>query len=415
MSFGFKDWTKASRLDRSQWESALSETLCSCETRTGSAVISRRIPLSEATIRQGPLQGVPYGLKEAFDLRDYPTTGSSLTPCLSRSPIRKNSAVVERLAELGAVCVAKTQMNELAYGLSGENPHFGDCPHPTIPSALSGGSSSGSAYLVGSGTLPLAVGTDTGGSIRVPAAWCGIFGVRWTPGYMTEGMMPLAESFDTVGWFTKDAGSMQETIQAWFGEAATSSGTKLRLAALPADDYLEKESRHRLGQILERLPLTPWADSATLDAMLPDARLAFNILQSTEAYRHHEELIAAHGALIDPAVVSRILRARDWTAKQLEWAASIRDQICAMFAAFFDAFDCLVMPICPGPARPMTRAKAKLREDTLNLTTPASLAGLPALAVPVFLDEMRSVGLQFIFKKPEPDVPSQLLNLWSSI
>ena len=141
---------------------------------------------------------------------------SSRAPCLTRSPAKKDSGVVKRLSELGASCVVKTQMNELAYGLSGENPHSGDCPHSTIPSALSGGSSSGYAYMVVAGVLPLGIGTDTGGSVRVTAAWCGIYGIRWPRGYMTESMVPLASSFDTLGWFTKSGEDIARMLRAWF-------------------------------------------------------------------------------------------------------------------------------------------------------------------------------------------------------
>src|ERR1019366_9194510 len=103
----------------------------------------------------------------------------------------------------------KSQMVEFASGLTGENPHYGDCPHPRFPERLSGGSSSGSAALVAAGVVPFAIGTDTGGCIRVPAAWCGLYGFRQSPGEeLIRDAFPLSPTMDTAGWFTAHAADM---------------------------------------------------------------------------------------------------------------------------------------------------------------------------------------------------------------
>lgn len=412
----FNEWTESFQSDVDEWRKSVKAALNDCAARSGTSAISRVMSLSGLEFSSGPLSGVPYGLKEAFELKGYPTTASSRAPCLTRSPAKKDSDVVKRLTELGASCVVKTQMNELAYGLSGENPHYGDCPHPTIPGALSGGSSSGSAHMVGAGFLPLGIGTDTGGSVRVPAAWCGIYGIRWVPGYMTEGMMPLASSFDTLGWFTQNGEDMAKVLRAWFSfDEAIDGFESIKLAGLRAEDYLEREAREGLGAVFDQLPLQDWSGAAEWEAILPDVRVAFNILQSTEAYENFSTMIEAHGVLLDPAVVGRIMRGRDWSEEQRIWADEVRDRVHSMFDAFFGEFDCLIMPICPGPAMPATHTSVKQREDTLNLTALASVAGLPAIAVPVFLDESRSVGLQFIFRGTEAEIPLKLIELWSSI
>lgn len=412
----FNGWSELLRTDPVQWRLLVKESLKQCVSKTRESVVSRQPSFLTPEVGNTMLGGVPYGLKEAFDLKGYPTTASSRLPNLTRVGAKKDSAIVERLSELGASCVAKTQMNELAYGLSGENPHFGDCPHPTIPAAMSGGSSSGSAYLVGAGDLPLAIGTDTGGSIRVPAAWCGIYGVRWMPDYYTEGVMPLASSFDTVGWFTRSADDMCAMIRAWFDHSPkVDSDASLKIAGLRSEVYLEKETRECLSDVFDRMAVQSLPDAEVWEQMLPDVRIAFNILQSTEAYANFADVIEAHGVLLDPSVVSRIMRAKDWSEEQRIWAADIRATVKSMFDSFFADFDCLAMPICPGPARDASRSRLKLREDTLNLTALASMAGLPALAVPVFLDETRSVGIQLIFKDIGAKMPLKLLDLWSSI
>ena len=138
-------------------------------------------------------------------------------------------------------------------------------------------------------------------------------------------------------------------------------------------------------------------------------------MQSTETYENFSIMIEAHGALLDPTVVGRIMWGRDWSDEQRIWATDIRDRAHSMFNSFFDEYECLVMPICPGAVRPATHASVKQREDTLNLTAFVSVAGLPALSVPVFLDDVRSVGLQFIFKGTKAELPPKLLKLWSNI
>src|SRR6478735_11410931 len=168
-----------------------------------------------------PLKGVPYFLKDLFDLTGVPTRAGSTFLHLVRDLPTRNSLIVDRLAAAGAACAGKTHLVEFASGLTGENPHYGDCPHPRFPDRLSGGSSSGSAALVAAGVAPLATGTDTGGSVRVPAAWCGLYGFRLTPGDpLITDAFPLAPTMDTAGWFTANATDLLTAIQALVGPSS---------------------------------------------------------------------------------------------------------------------------------------------------------------------------------------------------
>ncbi|MEM7791640.1 MAG: amidase, partial [Verrucomicrobiota bacterium] len=210
-----EDWQKLAANDPAIWKVKAREALQDCINKTNTSVVSSDLS-EDLEITEGPLAGVPYGLKDLFDFAGVPTHNSSVFPELLDKSVEVDSDLVQKLKAMGASCAAKTQMNEFAYGLSGENPHYGDCPHPRLKDCLSGGSSSGSAHIVAAGYLPLAFGTDTGGSIRVPAAWCGIYGIRWVPGYSMKGAFPLAESFDTMGWFTRSAAEMVTVLKAWF-------------------------------------------------------------------------------------------------------------------------------------------------------------------------------------------------------
>lgn len=399
--------------DSKVWERLISKTLSQCIEKTGSSVVSK-LTMEAFDEFNGPLTGVPYAVKDLFDVTGLPSQNSSILKEF-KELATKDSSIVARMKQLGARCVAKTQMNEFAYGLTGENPHFGNCRHPVLENHMSGGSSSGSAYLVGAGYLPLSFGTDTGGSIRLPAAWCGIYGIRWIPGYYLEGAFPLAPSFDTMGWFTSSSIDMVRTLKAWFDHNSKSSLPELKGCSILPKDLLEIETFNQLKACISDLKIEPLENTTAFEELLPKCQSAFNILQSIEAYAIHEKLIEENSDSYDPNVKSRILRAKEWTHEEISLAHQQKDQIKHWFNSFFESYDFLVMPICPCPSVSFEDSRPKLREITLQLTTPASLSGLPALAVPIWLDSKRSVGLQFIFKNVEPLVPLALLELCRSI
>ncbi|HBO57610.1 MAG TPA: amidase [Opitutae bacterium] len=399
--------------DSKQWARMIDKSLNECVDKTRSSVVSQLI-LDAKNSTDGPLKGVPFAVKDLFDVAGFPSQNSSVLPYF-KACATQDSAIVRRMKELGASCVAKTQMNEFAYGLSGENPHFGNCQHPVLKNCLSGGSSSGSAHLVGAGYLPMSFGTDTGGSIRLPAAWCGLYGIRWAPGYFLEGAFPLAPSFDTMGWFTACSEDMVRTTKAWFSCATENPTLALEGCSILPKHLLELESFDRLSAVVAELKIEQLVNADVFEALLPKCQFAFDVLQSREAYSIHETLIEQHGKSYDPQVRDRILRAKEWTQEDISMAHLYRDQITNWFNNFFESYDFLVMPICPSPSVPIVDVRPELRERTLQLTTPASLSGLPALAVPIWLDDKRSIGLQFIFKNVEPAVPLALLKLCKNI
>ena len=371
-------------------------------------MISRSLA-DEASLGDGPLAGVPYGLKDLFNLKGCATHSSSVLPFLQSEMQAKDAQLVDYLNALGATCAAKTQMNEFAYGLSGENPHYGDCPHPKLPGCLSGGSSSGSAYMVATGCVPLAFGTDTGGSIRLPAAWCGIYGIRWVPDYLMDGGFPLAPSFDTMGWFTRTAADMRSILMHWFDRGEAATGSELSGSALIPEALLEPETFATVRNATWNWGLSLDPDLQVVEALLPACQKAFNVLQSREAHVIHADWLASHGELYDPAVRMLILRAEEWTDADVDDALETWDRVRTWFRDYFRRHDYLALPVCPGPSIPPSQASDDLREKTLRLTTLASLAQRPALTVPLALDGSRSVGMQFIFKDVDSSVPLALL------
>ncbi|WPJ94570.1 amidase family protein [Coraliomargarita algicola] len=408
------EWQSLCEVDTTAWRQTVHNNLSDCIRITDTRVFSATIPesIESAIEKTAPLAGLPYAVKDLFDTRGHPTHASSILPPLLKHRPSSDAQIVQHMQSLGASCVAKTQMNEFAYGLSGENAHYGDCPHPRIQHCLSGGSSSGSAHAVAAGCLPLAFGTDTGGSIRLPSAWCGVYGIRWAPDYFMQGALPLASSFDTMGWFTRTAPEMATVLAAWFQlKTAPTRWQPLRGAALFPEDLVAPETQRALLQFSQKAQLHTNEDLRSLRALLEPCQRAFNVLQSQEAYTLHKDWLEQYGSYYDPVVKERILRGQAWTETEIYAAQHTLERVRDWFKHYFKTHDYLAMPICPGPAIPVQQATPKLREQTLQLTTPASLAGLPALSVPVWIDSERSVGIQFIFNNVDPSVPLALLEV----
>lgn len=351
----------------------------------------------------GPLAGVPFLAKDLFDAAGWETTASSVFLPEVRPGPHSDSRAVAALKKRGAVLAGKTHLNEFAYGLSGENPHFGDCPHPQAPTLLSGGSSSGSAWAVGAGLVPFALGTDTGGSIRVPASFCALFGMRLTPRHVwtREGCFPLAPSFDAAGWFTRSAVDMDFLLKTLLPPSKRSEDRAPRGLWLgdPTgkidERYLTAMYRHADALAVKRDP----EEAAAFTESIKEAPFSFAVLQSTEAMSVHADWVGPYAERYDPLVLQRLRRAEGWTPEDYARAVAIREKARAAFAAVFAHYDFAVMPAVPTPAQPKHEMTAEFRERLLALNVPVSLAGLPVLTIPLFLDAVQSLGIQVIFPR----------------
>src|SRR5579872_6848015 len=158
----------------------------------------------------GPLHGLTFAAKDVFDVAGYRTGNGNPVWLQTHTPAARTASAIERLIAAGSTMVGKTQTDEMAYSLNGENVHYGTPTNPRAPGRIPGGSSSGSAVAVAGGLVDFALGTDCGGSVRLPASFCGIYGLRPTHGLIaTDGVIDLAKSFDTVGWFARDPQTMR--------------------------------------------------------------------------------------------------------------------------------------------------------------------------------------------------------------
>jgi Asp-tRNA(Asn)/Glu-tRNA(Gln) amidotransferase A subunit family amidase len=362
--------------------------------------LSREIAQAEST-SPGPLAGVPYLTKDLFDLRGYQTTASSRFLGRKRGISSTSAAIVRWLHEQGAICQGKTHLNEFAYGLDGANSHYGSVPNPLDPELICGGSSSGSAYAVARGWVPFAIGTDTGGSIRVPAAYCGLYGFRMPVGHPWgyDGCFPLAPSFDTAGWFTRSASDMQAILSAVQPE--TIPNRRLTVAidsefvrSLVEDDIYEIwRYSAKNWPIVQETELSP--------PVCPDEiRESFNQLQSREALSIHEPFLTEFGSLYDPSTLEKIERARHWSQSAIDRAQTIRSLVGNWLSLQCSETSALLLPAVPSIAPGIhSGMSAPMREAILNLTSIASIAGHPVLCLPAKLSETRTTGFQLILPK----------------
>jgi Asp-tRNA(Asn)/Glu-tRNA(Gln) amidotransferase A subunit family amidase len=403
-----EDWMALAVANPQAWQKTLNERLRRCARSTRRRVLCDLIEAPQP-LPSGPLAGTPYVLKDLFDWRGHPTRCGSILPPFVQHRAEVDAEIVSYFSRLGASCCGKTQLNEFAYGLSGENPHYGNCLNPLDPTRLSGGSSSGSAWMVAAGVVPLAIGTDTGGSIRVPAAWCGIYGMRWQPGWLLRGCYPLATEFDTVGWFTRTASDMALTLRCGMGEKEQLADTSppSGLACIPVGG-VDAALRKPLARIFTQLGLTSNNRLLQLPS-LQQAADAFTVLQSQQAYEQHQYLLEQYGDHYDPQVRERLMRGRDWTGQQVSQARAVQAKWREWLEDYFGKYNVLCLPACPQAAPHVNGSTPELRNKTLALTALASLTGKPVLTVPLQINDHQSIGIQCLFAQSAPTLPLQVL------
>lgn len=356
-----------------------------------------------------PFAGVPYALKDLFHVSNVPLRAGSRFPAGLLPTKERDGKLPHVLRGVGAVLAAKTHLYEFACGLTGENPNFGDCEHPSHPGRTTGGSSSGSAAVVAAGIMPLAAGSDTGGSIRVPAAFCGIYGMRTSPQHpWIEDAFPLAPSFDSAGWFTGNAQDMFTTHRFLLGAAKTDREPRgcfadFELLGQPADSEVAAAARDAAAKYAERAnPET----AGLLRRIFALSTETYLVIQSSEAAQVHAPWLDTQREHYSAAVWERLDRGRHWTAAQLDAARKNREEIQRLWTSLFAKFDFVVVPATPFPALTKADCTPANRERLLILNTPASVGGLPVLTVPVALPSGLSTGLQIIVNSNQsPAIP----------
>src|SRR5213083_1121681 len=202
----------------------------------------------------GPLAGLMFAAKDLFDVAGHPTGGGNPDWARQHPAPTRHAWAVQRLLDAGATLIGKTVTDEVSRGILGENPFDGTPLNPKAPDRVPGGSSSGSASAVAQGLCDVALGTDTGGSVRVPASFCGLYGIRPTHGRLSlDGMLPQAPSSDTTGWFARDAETFARVSRVMLGEAISAARPQRLIVAVDAFGFADREVTAALRPMVERL------------------------------------------------------------------------------------------------------------------------------------------------------------------
>ncbi len=348
---------------------------------------------------EGPLSGLTVAVKDLFAIKGYRIGAGNPDFLVGARPETTSAPAVVDLLRGGASLRGIARTDEFAYSIAGDNAHYGTPPNGALPGALPGGSSSGPASAVATGQADIALATDTAGSVRVPASYQGLWGLRTTHDLVPrQGLLPLAQSFDTVGWLTRDGETLQRVVDwclSYDGSDSTESVLGASQADLPwrfilpdeAMDAAEPETRSALERVLRRLaasddpPAVARASIGALDAYYEP----FRRVQAAEAWRSNGDWVQAHPGALGPAVAERFRFAATVTAAD---ESASRDALVPLRERLEQLVQgaVLILPTVPGPAPTRTARGERVdavRQATLRMTTPAAVAGLPALSVPL--------------------------------
>ncbi len=354
-----------------------------------------------APLASGPLDGVRLAVKDLFDIAGAPTSFGNPDWERTRGAAPGTAQAVLALLDAGAHIVGKTRTVELAFGLTGENIWHGTPINPAAPERYPGGSSCGSAVAVASGAADLALGSDTGGSVRIPASYCGLFGIRPSFGAVSlAGACPLAPSFDTAGWFTRDA-----ALLAHAGDALLPGGGEGKLGPLLRVEEAWTNARpHVAAALLPSLQRLEDAFGAALPvSVMPEGldylQRCFRILQGQEAWASLGGWIESVQPSLSPAVAQRFVMAAQTPEADGTAARALRRVVQARLRRLLAGGAVFVYPTSPHPAPRLSATPERLhavREATLAVTALAGMAGLCEVTLPAGRAHDAPVGLSLV-------------------
>ncbi len=336
----------------------------------------------------GPLAGLTFAAKDLFDIAGYPTGGGN--PDWARQnpvPVR-HAWAVQMLLDAGAALIGKTITDEVSLGILGENAFEGTPINPAAPGHVPGGSSSGSASAVAQGLCDTALGTDTGGSVRVPSSFCGLYGIRPTHGHLDlTGMMPQAPSSDTTGWFARTADIFARVSAVLLAEEVPPALPSKLIIATDAFGFAEPATAAALEPMLERAKrLIPnWREEVMAPAGLVTWGRAQRTLQPVEAWETFRAWIERDNPRFAFSVARGLVLGAATTEAERGWAALIRQEARGRLRQLLPSGTVLAMPTTPFPA-PRTGlslpALNPLRDQILCLCAHGGLAGHPQVSIP---------------------------------
>ncbi|QIE55120.1 amidase [Pikeienuella piscinae] len=350
----------------------------------------------------GPLRGRTFVAKDLFDVAGARTGAGNPDWARTHPMATKNAWAVQKLLDAGATLVGKTITDEISLGLLGENAHDGTPLNPRAPDRVPGGSSSGSASAVAQAFCDAALGTDTGGSVRVPASFCGLYGIRPTHGRLPlQGMAPQAPSSDTTGWFARDAATFLAVSQAMLDERPPTALPNELIVAVDAFGFADEAVRDALAPAVKRLGAL--LGSVREDLLAPQGLSVWGraqrTLQMAEAWKTFQPWVEQENPRFAFLVARSLLAGSMVEKADLAWAALMRDEARGRLAHLLSGDAILCMPTTPSvaPLRGQPLPVLDRARDRINcLAAHGGLAGHPQLSLPLGEAEGAPVGLSII-------------------
>jgi amidase len=350
----------------------------------------------------GPLAGLTFAAKDLFDVAGYPTGGGNPDWARQNPVPTRHAWAVQRLLDAGATLIGKTITDEVSLGILGENPFDGTPLNPMAPDRVPGGSSSGSASAVAQGLCDVALGTDTGGSVRVPASFCGLYGIRPTHGRLDlTGMLSQAPSSDTTGWFARDATTFARVSEVMLGEPIPATLPTRLVVAVDTFGFADTGTAGALQPLVQALAalMKDVRDDLLAPSGLTTWARAQRTLQPWEAWQTFKPWLERDNPRLQYSVARNLARAAAIPDSEREWAALVRSEARARMTWLLPPGTILCMPTTPFPAplkgQPLP-ALEPVRGRILGLAAHGGLTGVPQVSVPGAKVDGLPVGLSIV-------------------
>ena len=360
----------------------------------------------------GPLAGLQFAVKDLFDIAGHVTGAGNPDWLATHSPAPRTAPAVQILVDSGAEFVGKTHTDELSRGILGENAHYGTPINPNAPGRVPGGSSSGSAAAVAGGLVDFALGTDTGGSVRIPASFCGIYGIRPTHGRLPlAGVVGQAPSFDTIGWFARDAGLLGRVGEVLLGlELERPARPRHLIIATDAFAIAEEATAatlmfaaEKLGNFIGSSEKRPISTTVPLSDWTAHQRA----IQGREAWSSFGEWIDQTNPRLAFDIADNFVRGRQTSDAALATARDFQAARRGELLMLLTNQTILCLPTAPFPAPPLRQPRSKMwtqRNAISTLTTISATAGAPQVSLPLATVEGLPVGLSILARPGADDI-----------